>query len=85
MATRVRHFHDQRKGKQIPLLPSSADGPVEGVVPDFDVSQSHGPFRIALLPAPEKYKNVFPGIAALLVLKPGEVKEILINSGVHIT
>ena len=66
------------------LLGSSTEVEVRGVVADFDVGDSHGPFRINLRPAPEKYKDVFRSAAALVALKPQKVKEILIDSGVTI-
>jgi hypothetical protein len=67
------------------LLPSNTEFRVEGVVADFDVGQSHGPFRITLFPVSEKHKDVFPDVAALMALKPEKVKEILSESGAHIT
>jgi hypothetical protein len=53
-----------------------------GVVADFDVGSTRGPFRITLFPVPEKH--AVSDVDALRELKPDRVKEMLSDSGVQI-
>jgi len=55
-----------------------------GVVADFDVGSTRGPFRITLFAVPGKHKGAFSDLDALLELQPSKVREILSDSGVQI-
>ena len=74
------------RGSVTPILhlPSNADIRVEGIVADFDVGNPHGPFRITLNSVPEKHKDLFADVTAMLALKPAKVREILVDSGVQL-
>jgi hypothetical protein len=62
-------------------LPSNTNTPVEGVVADFDVGQSRGPYGITLLPVLETHKDACSDVGSLLALKPAQVKQTLSDSG----
>jgi hypothetical protein len=90
----LRSFDDTMKkfprtggqGSVTPILqlPSNPSVPFEGIVADFDIGQSPGPFRITLFPVDARHKRTFSDVPTLLKLESDEVRRILSDSGVDI-
>ncbi|WP_407159198.1 hypothetical protein [Bradyrhizobium sp. STM 3557] len=69
---------------RLPIKTKSTDvKKLAGVVADFDVGSTRGPFRITLFSVPEKHRGAFSDLDTLLELAPAKVKEILSDSGVQ--